>query len=67
MIRINGQQFWLYAAVDPDTNKFLYVRLFTTTTTALIQQVLRELHEKHDVSDAVFFVDYAQLLATALR
>ena len=31
VIRINGQQFWLYAAVDPDTNKFLHVRLFTTT------------------------------------
>ena len=48
VIRINGQQFWLYAAVDPDTNKFLHVRLFTTTTTALTQQFLRELREKHD-------------------
>ena len=37
VIRINGQQFWLYAAVDPDTNKFLHIRLFTTTTTALTQ------------------------------
>ena len=35
--------------------------------TALTQQFLRELHEKHDVSDAVFLVDYAQYLATALR
>jgi putative transposase len=34
VIRINGQQFWLYAAIDPDTNKFLHLRLFTTTTTA---------------------------------
>lgn len=33
VIRVNGQQFWLYAAVDPDTNKFLHLRLFTTTTT----------------------------------
>ena len=40
VIRINGQQFWLYAAVDSDTNKFLHVRLFTTTTTALTQQFL---------------------------
>lgn len=30
VIRINGQQFWLYAAVDPDTNIFLHVQLFTT-------------------------------------
>ncbi len=42
VIRINGQQFWLYAAVDPETNKFLHLRLFTTTTTALTQQFLRE-------------------------
>ena len=67
VIRINGQQFWLYAAVDSDTNRFLHIRLFTTTTTALTQRFLQELREKHDVSDAVFLVDYAQHLATALR
>lgn len=67
VIRINGQQFWLYAAVDPDTNRVLHIRLFTTTTTVLTQMFLRELQEKHDVSDAVFLVDYAQHLATALR
>ena len=67
VIRINGQQFWLYAAVDPDTNRFLHIRLFTTTTTALTQQFLQELREKHDVSDAVFLVDYAQHLAAALH
>ena len=27
VIRTNGQQFWLYAAVDPDTHKFLHLRL----------------------------------------
>ena len=67
VIRINGQQFWLYAAVDPDTNKFLHVRLFTTTKTALTQKFLRELQEKHDVSNAVFLVDYATHLSAALR
>ncbi len=67
VIRINGQQFWLYAAVDPGTNEFLHVRLFTTTTTAVTQTFLRELQQKHDIEDAVFLVDYAQHLATALR
>jgi len=38
VIRINGQQFWLYAAVNPESNEFLHLRLFTTTTTALTQQ-----------------------------
>lgn len=67
MIQINDQQFWLYAAIDSDTGKFLHIRLFKTTTTALTQQSLRELQQKHDVKDAVFLVDYAQYLAAALR
>ena len=67
VIRINGQQFWLYAAVDPKANEFLHVRLYTTTTTALTERFLRELRKKHDVEDAVFLVDHANHLATALR
>ena len=67
VIRINRRQFWLYAAVGPDTNKFPYMRLFTTTTTVVTQQSLRKLREKHDVSDAVFLVDYARHLTAALR
>ena len=67
VIRINGQQFWLYAAVDPKTNEFLHLRLYTTTTTALTERFLRELREKHDVEDAVFLVDHAKHLAAALR
>ena len=67
VIRINGQQFWLYAAVDPRTNEFLHVRLYTTTTTALTERFLRELRKKHDVEDAVFLVDHAKHLAAALR
>jgi putative transposase len=66
VIRVNGQQYWLYAAVDPETNKFLHIRLFTTTTTALTQKFLRELRTKHDVSEAVFLVDHAHHLSAAL-
>src|SRR6056297_2071821 len=67
VIRVNGQQYWLYAAVDPETNKFLHIRLFTTTTTALTQKFLRELRAKHDVSEAVFLVDHAHHLSAALN
>ena len=67
VIRINGQQFWLYAAVNPEINEFLHVRLFTTTTTALTQQFLRELREKHDVEDAVFLVDGSHSLHDACQ
>ena len=67
VIRINGKQFWLYAAVDPETNRFLHLRLYTTTTTALTERFLRELRKKHDVEDAVFLVDHAKHLTAALR
>jgi len=67
VVRINGQQYWLYAGVNPETNKSFYMRLFTTTTTALTQRFLQELRKKHDVSDAVFLIDHAHHLAAALR
>ena len=60
VIRINDQQFWLYAAVDPQTYELLHVRLFSTTTTALTEIILHELRQKHDVETAVFLVDGAQ-------
>ncbi|QHS16170.1 IS6 family transposase [haloarchaeon 3A1-DGR] len=67
VIRINDQQYWLYAAVDPATNHFLHIRLFSTYTTALTEIFLRELREKHDVDDALFLVDDADWLQTALQ
>ena len=67
VIRVNDQQFWLYAAADPQTNDLLHVRLFSTTMTSLTEIFLRELREKHDVETAVFLVDGAQHLQTALQ
>ena len=67
VIRLNDQQFWLYAAVDPQTNDLLHVRLFSTTTTSVTEIFLRELRQKHDVETAVFLVDGAQHLQTALQ
>jgi putative transposase len=67
VIRINDQQFWLYAAAEPQSNHLLHVRLFATTTTALTEVFLRELRQKHDVETAVFLVDGAQHLQTALQ
>ncbi|QLH78447.1 IS6 family transposase [Halosimplex rubrum] len=67
VIRINDQRFWLYAAADPETNDLLHIRLFSTTTTSLTEIFLRELQQKHDVEAAVFLVDGAQHLQTALQ
>jgi putative transposase len=67
IIRIDNQQYWLYAAADPQTNGLLHLRLFSTTTTALTKIFLRELRQKHDVDDAVFLVDGANHLQAALH
>ena len=67
VIRINDQQYWLYAAANPETNELLHIRLYSTTTTALTEMFLQELREKHDVENAVFLVDGAQHLQTALQ
>jgi transposase-like protein len=67
VIHVNDQQYWLYAAADPQTNELLHLRLFTTTTTALTEIFLRELRQKHDVETAVFLVDGAAHLQAALH
>jgi len=66
VIRVNGQRHWLYAAVDPDTNKFLHVRLFQTRTTQLTVLFLRELREKQQFSSPTFLIDDAAHLKAAL-
>jgi len=67
VIRIDDQRYWLYAAVDTETNEFLHVKLGTAQNLGLSEIFFRELREKHDVSDAVFLVDGAQWLQEALR
>jgi putative transposase len=66
-IRINDEQYWLYAAVDPETNRILHLRLFPTYTIPIAREFLTELCEKHAVSDAVFLVDNADDLIGGLR
>ena len=67
VIQINDQRRWLYAAVDPQTNEFLHVRLFQTRATQLTVLFLRELREKQQVEHATFLVDGAQYLKAALE
>jgi transposase-like protein len=65
VIRLNDEQYWLYAAVDPQTNELLHTKLEPTTTKVLAHSFLTELSEKHDVSDAVFLVDGSHSLQAA--
>ena len=67
VIRLNDGQYWLYAAVDPETNELLHTKLEPTRTNAIAYSFFGELREKHDVDDAVFLVDGAKPLNDACR
>ena len=67
VIQLNDEQYWLYAAVDPETNELLHTTLEPTRNTMIAQQFLTEIGEKHDVSEAVFLIDGAQTLQAACR
>jgi len=65
VIQVNDEQYWLYAAVDPETNELLHTSLEPTTNTVIAQTFLAEIDEKHDVSEAVFLVDDSHSLQAA--
>jgi putative transposase len=67
VIQLDDERWWLYAAVDPDTNQFLHVRLFPTRTTQLTVHFLRELTQKVPVTQATILVDNAHHLKAALN
>jgi putative transposase len=67
LIRINYQQFWLYAAANLKTNKIRHLRLFSAISAALIEIVLKELWQKHDIEIVVFLVGSAKHLQTSLQ
>jgi len=54
MIRLHGQQFWLYGAVDPYTNEILHVSLYPTTTKQTTRWFLTDLHQRYRLNDVEF-------------
>jgi len=67
VIQLDDQRYWLYAAVDPDTNELLHTKLEPTRTNVIANAFFRELREKHDVDDAVFLIDGAIPLKDACQ
>ena len=65
VIQLNDEQYWLYAAVDPETNELLQTSFEPTTNTVIAQRFLAEIEKKHDVSEAVFLVDGSHSLQAA--
>jgi len=57
VIRLNDERYWLYAAVDPETNELLHTKLEPTTNKVIAHSFFSELREKHNVDDAVFLID----------
>ena len=66
VIQANDERRWLYTAVDPETNKFLYVRLFPARTTQLTVLFLQELQQYVPVTQATILVDDAHHLKAML-
>jgi len=66
VVKVNGDRFWLIAAVDPDTNIILHVGLYPSRNTAVTKLFLRELQDKHAIDDAEFLVDGAPWLHAGL-
>ena len=66
VVKVDGERFWLYAAVEPETNVILHVSLYSTRTIVTTKLFLRDLAEKHEVGDAEFLVDGAPWLQAGL-
>ena len=57
MIRLNGDWYWLYMAVDPHTNDVLHTKLHPTRNHYTAKDFMLELIEKHDLDESLFLVD----------
>ena len=66
VIQVNDERRWLYAAVDPETNEFPHVRLFSTRKTQLTVLFLRELQQIVPVAHAAILVDDVRHLKAVL-
>jgi transposase-like protein len=66
VVKVNGERFWLCAAVEPETNVILHLSLYSTRTIVTTKLVLRDLAERHNVDDAGFLVDGAPWLQAGL-
>jgi transposase-like protein len=66
VIRINGDDYWLYGAVGPETNKILQFRPFPTATKQTTRWFLTELHHRYQFNNVEFLVDDEDYLVNVL-
>jgi len=65
--RLNDEQYWLYAAVDPATNELLHTTLEPTTDKIIAHAFYAEIRGNHDVDNTVFLIDGSHSLKDACR
>jgi len=66
-IEVDGEEKWLYAAIDTDSKLLLEVDVFSRRGTDPAAAFLHRLTEKHDISDAEFLVDAGGYLTALSR
>jgi putative transposase len=66
VIRVGDERHWLYASVDPGTNEFRHIRLYTARNNSTTKQFLQELCEKHSVENSTCLIDEATYLISVL-
>jgi transposase-like protein len=66
MIRLHGKEFWLYGAVDPETNEIIALQPYPTTTKATTRWFLDRLHHRCNLAEVTVLVDDAQSLTEVL-
>jgi putative transposase len=66
MIRLHGQQFWLYGAVGPHTNEIIALSLFPTTNGVTMRWFLEQPHRCCNLAEATILVDNTAYLTEVL-
>ena len=66
VIRVNGDDYWLYGAVDPEANEIQHFRLFPMITKQTTRWFLTEFHRRYRLTDVEFLVDDADYLVNVL-
>ena len=66
-VRVDGEEKWLYAAIDTESKLLLEVDVYSCRGTDPAAAFLHRLTEKHDVSEIKFLVDAGGYLSSLFR
>ena len=67
VVKVNGEHYWLYGAVDVETGKALHIELYPTRNMIYTKKFLYKLKEKYSINNCLFLVDGAPWLHASLK